>query len=271
LRAVLEFEDEFDTKLDFHRDGCIQTASTREDLAVLEGIARELAPIDVNVRMLEPYELIEFFPGLVIDDLLGAIYTPDDGHLDPHGMTQGYAGKARTLGVRILTRTPATGLKIRGGKIAGVKTPRGDIDTEMVVNAAGPMAAEVARFAGLQQFPVVPFKRQIFITTPTDTVAADAPFYFDMNPPFYFRPESGGLLMSIAELQESPEQDVSLDWSSVEILAERAMHRLPRLDSLQVMRGWAGLRSMTPDRTAILGPSRSPRAFTWPSASAAMA
>jgi len=258
MQAVLEFEDEFDTRIDFRRSGCIQTADSQEDLETLEGTVRELGRMGVDARLLEPHRLSDLVPGIMADDLLGAIYTPNDGHFDPHGMIQGYEKGAKRMGVRILTGMPAIGLGIDKNRITGVKTPEVNIDSEIVINASGAMAAEIAALAGLKEFPVVPFKRQIFITSPTDIMPADAPFYFDKNPPFYFRPESGGLLMSIAELQECPTRDLSVDWRSVEILAERATRRLPRLQSIRIMRGWAGLRNMTPDNTAILGPVPEP-------------
>ncbi|RJP69994.1 MAG: FAD-binding oxidoreductase [Candidatus Abyssobacteria bacterium SURF_17] len=254
LRALLEFEDEFETKIDFRRSGCIQTAGTPEDMSVLRNIHEELVGMGVDARLFKPARLAELLPGIVADGLLGAIYTPNDGYFDPHGMIQGYAAAARRLGARFLTSTPAICFMKEGNRIIGVKTPAGNIFTEMVINAAGPAAAEVARLAGIPDFPVVPFKRQIFITAPTKIIPADVPFYFDKTPPFYFRPESGGLLMSIAELWECRNGDLSVDWSSVEILAERASRRFPHMNSLQIMRGWAGLREMTPDNTAILGP-----------------
>jgi sarcosine oxidase subunit beta len=261
LEAIQEFEDEFETKIDFHRDGCIQTAGSPEDMATIASLARELDGMGVDAKMLEPGELVEFFPGMVTEDLLGAIYTPDDGYFDPHGIIQGYAAAARKLGVRFVVRTPVTGLRVEAGRITGVKTPSEIIDTEIVVNAAGPAAADIAGFAGLKDLPIAPFKRQIFTTKPTDIIPPDAPFYFDKAPAFYFRPESGGLLMSIAEMEECPSRALKLDWSSAEILAERATRRLPRLDSIRIMRGWAGLRSMTPDHTAILGPVPEPAGF----------
>jgi sarcosine oxidase subunit beta len=211
--------------------------------------------------MLEPRELTGIFPGMFVDDLAGAIHTPDDGYFDPHGMLHAYAAGAKTMGARIMAQTPAIGLIVDGGKIAGVNTPGGDIETEVVVNAAGPAAAGIAEFAGLRDLPVKPFKRQIFITAPTDVIAPDAPFYFDKTPSFYFRPESGGVLMSVADLEEAPSRDPKLDWSSAPTLAERAMRRYPAFDSIEIMRGWAGLRSMTPDNTAILGPMPGPEGF----------
>ena len=253
LQSILEFEDEFDSKIDFRRNGCIQTAGTPEDLHILEGIYEELGRMGVPAQLLEPKELTEIFPEIVVDDLLGAIYTPGDGHFDPSGMIQGYAARARQFGARILTDTPAIGLGLKGSTIESVKTPQGDIETEIVINAAGPAAADVARLAGVHDLPVVPFKRQIFFTSESDLVAPDAPFYFDKTPPFYFRPETGGLITSIAELEECPTREINLDWSSAQILADRATHRLPGFESLEIVRGWAGLRSMTPDHTAILG------------------
>jgi sarcosine oxidase subunit beta len=260
LRAVLEFENEFGTKIDFRRNGCIMTATTQGDRRELESIHNELARLGVEAHMLRPKALAEFFPDIVTDDLLAAIYTPSDGYFDPYGMIQGYAAAARRLGAKILTRTLAVGLIIKRGSVAGVKTPQGDIETNIVVNASGPSAAGVARLAGLE-LPIALVKRQIFVTAPTKIISPDSPFYFDKNPPFYLRPESGALLMSIAEMMEGTTHNLAVDWSSAEILAERATRRLPSLSSIQIVRGWAGLRSMTPDHTAILGPVPEPSGF----------
>ncbi len=261
MQAVLEFEGEFETKIDFRRNGCIQTACTPDDVKILEGIERELRGMGVEARILKPEELTVIFPGMVVGDLRAAIYTPSDGYFDPHGMIQGYAAAARRRGAVFSVGTPAIGLSVRDGRIEGVKTPDGEVETKIVINAAGPAAAEIARMAGLRDLPVRPFKRQIFTTAPTDIIAPDAPFYFDREPPFYFRPETGGLLMSIAELEECPTREVKLDWKSTDILAERATRRLPAFDAVRIMRGWAGLRSMTPDHTAILGPVPEPAGF----------
>jgi sarcosine oxidase subunit beta len=209
--------------------------------------------LGVESHLLSPAQLAEIVPGLTTDDLQGAIYTPDDGYFDPHGVIQGYAAEARRLGVRLLTGTPAIGVIVRSGRIEGVKTPAERISTGVVVDSAGPLAAQVARMAGIH-LPITTVKRQIFISAPTDIVRSDAPFYFDRTPPFYFRPESGGLLMSIAEMDECSPRDLKLDWTSAGVLAQRATRRMPALESLRLMRGWAGLRSMTPDRTAVLGP-----------------
>ncbi len=254
LRAVLEFESEFSAKIDFRQCGCIQTAGTAQGLAELESIQEELTRLGVRAQMIGPKELTDIFPGLVVDDILGAIFTPDDGYFDPHGMLHGYAARARELGAKIMTGAPATGIITKRGKVTRVTTPHGGVDTGVVINAAGPSAAEVARFAGVEALPVTTHKRQIFITAPTDVIHPDAPFYFDRDPPFYFRPESGGILMSVAEMDKCESLDPTLDWSSGPILAERAIRRSHRFDSIRIMRGWAGLRSMTLDNTAIIGP-----------------
>jgi sarcosine oxidase subunit beta len=260
MRALNEFETKFDAKIEFRRSGCVQTASTSEDLAMLRAMHDGALDLGVESHLLSPAQLAEIVPGLTTDDLQGAIYTPDDGYFDPHGVIQGYAAEARRLGVRFLTGTPAIGVIVRSGRIEGVKTPAERISTGVVVDSAGPLAAQVARMAGLP-LPITTVKRQIFISAPTDIVRSDAPFYFDRTPPFYFRPESGGLLMSIAEMDQCSPRDLKLDWTSAGVLAQRATRRMPALESLRLMRGWAGLRSMTPDRAAILGPVPEPAGF----------
>jgi len=261
LRTVLEFESEFGAKVDFCQCGCIQTTGTAQGLAELEGIQEELSRLGVRAQMIGPKELTDIFPGLLVDDILGAIFTPDDGYFDPHGMLHGYAARARELGAKIMIGSPATGIITKRGRVTRVTTPHGDIDTGVVINAAGPSAAEVARFVGIDALPVTTRKRQIFITAPTDVIPPDAPFYFDRDPPFYFRPESGGILMSVAEMEKCETPDPKLDWSSAPILAERAVRRNHRFESIRIMRGWAGLRSMTPDNTAIIGPLPEPEGF----------
>jgi sarcosine oxidase subunit beta len=258
LRILNEFESRFDARIDFRRNGYLQTAGTLEDFAELKEIHQALLALGVDAQMLAPAELADMFPGIVVDDLLGALLTPGDGHFDPHGVIQTYAAAARRLGARILTDTPATGIIIKSGKVEGVKTSTETLSTEIVVDAAGPFAARVANFAALHA-PIVTVKRQIFVSAPTTVIPPTAPFYFDKTPPFYFRPESGGLLLSIAELDECSPAELKLDWKSAEVLSARAIHRMPALGSLQLVRGWAGLRSMTPDRTAILGPVPEPQ------------
>src|SRR5207244_1023673 len=99
-------------------------------------------------------------PGLVVEDLAGCTFCPTDGIADPHLVTQGYVAAGRRAGARFELECPVTGIRVDGGAVAAVITPGGETATRMVVNAAGPFAAEIGHMAGLD-LPVVPVRRQM--------------------------------------------------------------------------------------------------------------
>ena len=105
--------------------------------------------------------------------------------------------------------------------------------------------------AGLD-LPLAPCRRQIFATHPID-VPKDLPLVLDLDDPFYFRPEAGGVILSAAEVEETRSFDLTLDEGGLDALVTRAIHRCPMLADATIARGWAGIRTLTPDGSAILG------------------
>src|SRR5438874_108117 len=83
------------------------------------------------------------------DGVLGAAWLPTDGWLDPSGLTRALAAGARKRGATILPHTRVTGISLAGGRVTGVETERGTIDTEVVVNAAGMATPEVGSMVGV--------------------------------------------------------------------------------------------------------------------------
>jgi sarcosine oxidase subunit beta len=206
-------------------------------------------PVDV----LSPAEAREIVPGLAVDDLLGATFCRTDGLGNPHEVTQAYVTQARRLGVRFEFDRAATGLLMERGNVVGVKTAQGDLHAPLTVNAAGPHAAEVAAWAGVS-LPVVPLRRQCFTTEPLPFVHDRMPMIVDMKSGVYMHRESGGMLLGLANPDQKPGFDVSVDWDFLERVVEPAIHRLPALEAAQVSNAWAGLYETTPDHNAVLGP-----------------
>ena len=192
-------------------------------------------------------------PELEIGDVLGATFCPLDGLCNPHEITQAYVRQARRLGADFRFALPATGLELSGTRVTGVRTADGVIVTPMVVNAAGPWAAVVARWAGVD-LPVVPIRRHCFTTEPLPFVHERLPMIVDLPSGVYMHRESGGMLMGLANRDEPPGFDTRTDWDLLERIVEPAMHRVPALESAQVSNGWAGLYETTPDHNAVLGP-----------------
>jgi sarcosine oxidase subunit beta len=207
----------------------------------------------VPVETLSPAQVKERFSILSLDGVLGATFCGTDGLADPHMVTQAYESKARALGAKFRFSVEATGLRMENGRIAGVRTNHGDIDTPWVVNAAGPWAAQVAAWAGVD-LPVQPFRRHCFTTKPLSFVDDKLPMVVDMKTGVYMHRESGGVLMGLADKDEPPGFDISVNWDFLEKVVEGAVERVPALETAEVHHGWAGLYETTPDHNSVLGP-----------------
>ena len=144
----------------------------------------------------------------------------------------------------------------RQSRIAGVMTSRGFISTRVVVNAAGPWAAEVAKMAGAE-LPVEPLRRQLVPTEPFDQLPKRFPMVIDMSTGFHFRREGKGILLAWNDPEETPGFKTDFDSTFVEKILTHAASRVPVLAEAEVnpRRAWAGLYEMTPDHHAIIGPS----------------
>jgi sarcosine oxidase subunit beta len=208
--------------------------------------------LGLPVRTLTPAEAKEIVPELFVDDLLGGTFCTTDGLGNPHEVTQAYVAKARELGARFEFARTASGLVLEGGRVAGVKTAGGDIASPLVINAAGPYAAEIARWAGVD-LPVEPIRRHCFTTEPLPFVRPDMPMIVDMLSGVYMHRESGGMLLGLANKDEPAGFNTSVDWDFLATVVEGAIHRLPALEAAEVSNGWAGLYESTPDHNAVIG------------------
>jgi sarcosine oxidase subunit beta len=163
-----------------------------------------------------------------------------------------FAAGARQRGARILEETAVTAMhQLPGGRIA-VETTDGTIETPLLIIAAGPNAAPVARMLGVE-VPVVPKRRHIFVTDALPSLTRHLPLMIDTGSGFYARSEGPGLLISpgdvgtVTDFLEAP-----VDWGVLEQTVEKGVARVPILEQAAVRSGWAGLRPLTPDEHAIV-------------------
>lgn len=149
-----------------------------------------------------------------------------------------------------LNRDPAT------PRIVGVTSSRGFVSTRIVVNAAGPWAAQVARLAGVD-LPLQPLRRQLVPTEAFDGLPRRFPMVIDMSTGFHFRREGKGILLAWNDPDETPGFKTDFDPGFIEKILTRAADRVPCLAEAEVnpRRAWAGLYEMTPDHHAIIGES----------------
>lgn len=248
-----EFPERFGQEIDLHQNGYLMLTSTEEMVEHFRTNVAMQRRLGVDVQLLTPKEAQQIAPYLNIEDVLGVTFCPDDGYADPYNVVQGYANRARALGVKILEETEVTGIQVEEGRACGVIIPNGEIQARYVVNAAGPYAREVGKLVGLD-LPVRPYRRQMFVTEPFAAIPEDAPMVVDLTTTFHFhKEEAGGVMMGMSDPDEPSSFNTHVNWTFLERVVEQAVHRVPVFQEAEINRGWAGLYTISPDSNPILG------------------
>lgn len=193
----------------------------------------------------------------------GGLWCPTDGVIDIHNLLHGYLRGAIARGAEIRYSSQVRRIVVRNKSVCAVQTESEELPADVIVNAAGAWASEIGRLAQAASLPLTPFRRHLFVTTPLEWVSAAWPIVWDLSQEVYFRPESGGLLLSpcdeTAHLPDSP----GTDPAAMEMLADKVTHCFPQGTSLPIRKSWAGLRTMTPDRRFVIGWDPIVQGFFW--------
>jgi D-arginine dehydrogenase len=214
-----------------------------------------------NLRVLGAGEATTLCP-VLRDEWTGhAFLEPDAMDMDVHAIHQGFLRGLTAKGGRIVGDAAAQAIAARDGGWQ-VETRAGRFTAPVLVNATGAWADEVVRLAGLPPLTLVAKRRTALIVDAEPAPDAAWPMVVDIGESFYFKPESGRLLVSPADETAMPPTDVQPD----EIDVAEAVARLEaatRLTVRRVLRKWAGLRTFAPDRTLVIGPDPLARGFIW--------
>ena len=233
--------------------------ATPEQAGALEAMLREhgaaLRPVDAaEIRRLCPILRPEI-------DWRGAI-NEATADIDVNAVLQGFLRLARAQGARLVAGARVTGLhRVAAGW--QVATTAGDVEGDVVVNAAGAWAGTVGRLAGLGDLGLAPLRRTAVRIEPAqrDTIA-DWPFVIDVEERFYFRPDAGGLMISPAD--ETPSEPCDAQAEELDIAcAIEAFEAATTEQVRRVSHRWAGLRTFAPDRIPIVGADPREAAFFW--------
>jgi len=208
--------------------------------------------LGVPSRWVTPAEIAGLNPAVVLDDVIGGSFCPEDGWCDTYGATVGFAQAARRMGVEFVEETPVTGIRVEGGKVAGVETPAGAVSAPLVVICAGPYTRQVGAMAGVE-LPIDPYRRMSFITEPFDAVPPTVPMTIEFESGLYFHPESRGFLFGMANRDEPSTWDKTVDEEWMGTTVEALVNRAPAFENANILRGWAGFYEVTPDHNPLLG------------------
>lgn len=252
LPMIERFPEEMGQECDYRPIGYLLVLTRQEDVAAFEQNVALQHRLGVQTEWLTGDEVRQRLPLMRFPDALAATFHQKDGLTDPNSIVMGYINRARALGVQALTDVTVTGIETSGGRVTAVTTNHGPIQCDHIVNATGPWAGQIGQMAGVD-IPITPLRRQMITTTPIPELPADFPFVIDFRQSLYFHPEGAGLLTGMSNPREKPgfDQRVDEEWEWTAL--EAAMKRLPLLEKVGRLSGWAGLYEMTPDAHPIFG------------------
>jgi glycine cleavage system aminomethyltransferase T/glycine/D-amino acid oxidase-like deaminating enzyme len=260
----------------YRQCGGVIVARTEDRMTQLRRTAATAAAYDLDCRMLTPDEALEAWPVMQVEDLLGAIWLPGDGKVNPTDLTMALARGARTGGARIVERVRVTGFRIDDGpagrRVTGVHTDRGELEAEIVVNCAGQWAKALGDQVGVT-VPLHSAEHFYVVTDQIDGVHPDLPILRDPDGYTYFKEEVGGLVVGGFEPEAKPWvapdripypfefQLLDEDWEHFSVLLDEAVRRIPALADTGVRRFYNGPESFTPDNQFLMGEAPGLRNF----------
>ena len=243
--------------------GCLRLATNQDRWTEYRRLATTARSFGMEMHLLSPEEVKAMWPLMETSDLVGACWLATDGQASPSDITQSLVKGARMHGAKIHEKVQVTGFEMDGDRIVKVRTDKGDIACEKVVNCAGQWARQVGDMASIN-VPLQPVKHQYIITEAIPGLATDAPTIRDPDRRTYFKEEVGGLVMGGYEPNPQPwtTGDVPNDWEfrlfdddfdHFEQHMEQALIRIPALAQVGVKQMINGPESFTPDGNFILG------------------
>jgi sarcosine oxidase subunit beta len=260
IAMLKNFEAETGQPIDMKQCGYLFLLSTDEQMTQFRANVAKQHEHGVRSEVWTVKQIAARVPLLNLDGIIGGTYCADDGLADPSGVVNGYIAAAKQLGVQCIAGVSVTGIKVTDGAITAVETDQGTINTSTIVNAAGAWAAQIGAMAGVS-LPIQPERQQILVTTPMPDIPADFPFVIDFQQRLYFHREGAGLLTGLSIVGQPFTFDMSVDSDHTLDHMERAMMRLPIIESAGKQSEWAGLYEVTPDAHPIIDAIPSVKGF----------
>ena len=249
----------------FRQNGSLSIASEPERFEELRRGASMASCFGLEAEVISPAEARELHPLIEIDDLVGAVFLPNDGQTNPIDTTQALARGARDHGAKIFEQTRVTGIETEGRRVTAVVTTSGRVACEFVVNCAGMWAKEVGQMCGVN-IPLHAAEHFYVVTEPIEGLPHNLPVLREPSACNYFKEDAGKLLVGMFEPVAKPwgmlgiPKDLEFetlpqDIEHIEPQLDLAMKRIPLLARTGIQTFFNGPESFTPDNRYMLGPA----------------
>ena len=240
----------------FTRTGFLQLVRTEYEDHLKANVAMHQR-IGIPSLLVSSEDVRRLAPAFRTEDFNLAAYEPESGYADPNSSTAAFMQAAREHGAELIQDCQVTGILKSNSKVNGVETSKRGISSPIVIDAAGPWAADVGRMAGLD-LPIDTWRHDtMFVRRPAEIGPSHPSVIDDINA-MYFRPETGGLTLVGLEdgnlIGESPEGDTDhAKPGFVERAVDRICLRIPSMERASLHSAYGGYDGITPDQRAILG------------------
>ena len=248
--------------------GGVIVARTEDRMIQLRRTAANAAAYDMECELVSPERAQELWPVMQVDDLLGALWLPGDGKVNPTDLTQSLAKGARLGGAHVVERARVTGFALDGRRVTGVRTEVAgeahDIECDAVVNCAGQWAKALGDLVGVT-VPLHSCEHFYVVTEAVEGTHPDLPIMRDPDGWTYFKEEVGGLVVGGFEPEAKPWRSpddlphpfefqlLDEDWEHFSVLMDEAVRRIPVLADTGIRKFYNGPESFTPDNQFLLG------------------
>ncbi len=250
--------------------GGLNVAATKERWDFLKADWARHRVLGMDTHLVSPAEVKDFCPLMDVSEILGAIYDPNEGRLDPSGATHAFAKAARVQGAEVYRHTRVTSLSQRASGEWEVATDQGTIVAEHVVNAGGLWAREVGKMVGVD-LPVVAMEHHYLLTDEIPELknkptGKPMPLVLDLDGEIYLMQERTGVLLGVYEKEATPWAVNGAPWEygetellppDLERLAEsleKGFRRFPSLSNAGIRRVINGPFTFSPDGNPLVGP-----------------
>lgn len=254
-KEVLSYEGD----IEFKQEGYLMLATTEEEVRQFEKNVTLQQSLGIPSRVVSKKEALTIVPHLNKEAFISATFCHTDGHLNPFKMTEAYYLAAKKLGVTFYFEEEVIAIKKDNSQITHVVTRKREIETSIVINAAGGYAKEIGDLVGVN-IPVYSENHEILATEPIEKIQGPMVMSFSKNI-YCQQVPHGSFLMGRSDPHVKKDHSVDSTWQFLDEMAKTAVHILPILGHLRAVRQWGGSYNMSPDRQPIIDKSDEVKGF----------
>lgn len=252
LRIYRRYEEEIGSDISFRETGYLVLLAESQDLSATAETVALQNRLGLDSRFVGPEEISALAPWMRTEGLAGGIYSSEGGYASQHEVVMGFARRAREMGARLREGLPATGIRVAAGRVVGVDTPEGPIESDVVVLAAGVWSRELAAGVGVD-LPVFPSRSHIVMLRPQGGIPDHMPVISDFGSAFYARPEVDQLLVGMTGNDEPVSFRTDVEWDFIYSVLPAVAKRMPFTETAGLGTVYAGSIEYTPDKHPVLG------------------